>query len=263
MDRWLLGCFRLSLFASFFRREITARYAGTLFGAAWVVAQPLLMLAVYAFVFQRVFKVALPDLGGASFVAFVAAALWPWLAFQEGVMRGTQAVVANRDLVRKVSFPAEVLVVAVVAAAFVLHFAGFVAVLALLSAFGEPIRLAGVLVVVWVWLLLLAFACGLALVLSASQVVVKDVDHVMGPLFMLGFYLTPILYPLELVPDPIRNWMVLNPLVHLITPLRAALLGDGAVAFGVLALASLCMAGLVVAGLAYFRRLAGRFEDFF
>ena len=253
----------LALFFGFFRREFVARYAGTVFGSLWVLVQPLLMLAVYAFVFQRVFKVALPDLGGASFVAFVAAALWPWLAFQEGVMRGTQAIMANRDLVRKVSFPYEVLVVAVVAAAFVLHFAGFVAVLALLAALGEPVRAAGLGVVVWVWLLLLGLACGLALALSAAQVVVKDIDHMLAPLFMLGFYLTPILYPLDLVPEPIRAWMIFNPLVHLVGPLREALILGAAAALPGLLLASAAVGLLIIAGLAFFRRLSGRFEDFF
>jgi len=162
-----------TLFYGFFRREFTVRYAGTLFGGVWVLAQPLLMLAIYAFVFQRVFKVSLPDLGGASFVAFVAAALWPWLAFQEGVMReegvmrGTQAIVANRDLVRKVSFPYQTLVLAAVASAFVLHLAGFV-VVALLALVGEPVRVSGFPVALWVWLVLFGLASGLALVLSAA-----------------------------------------------------------------------------------------------
>lgn len=252
-----------TLFYGFFRREFTVRYAGTLFGGVWVLAQPLLMLAIYAFVFQRVFKVSLPDLGGASFVAFVAAALWPWLAFQEGVMRGTQAIVANRDLVRKVSFPYQTLVLAAVASAFVLHLAGFVVVMALLALVGEPVRVSGFPVALWVWLVLFGLASGLALVLSAAQVVVKDVDHLLGPVFMFGFYVTPILYPLSLVPESIRGLMAFNPLVYLIEPLRGALILDQGDGLAGLVIATAAMIVLVGLGLSFFVRLAGRFEDFF
>lgn len=178
-------------------------------------------------------------------------------------MRGTQAVLSNRDLIRKVSFPSEVLVLAVVFSAFALHFAGFVMVVMLLALLGEPVRLAGVFVVFWVWLVLLGLACGLSLVLSAAQVVIRDIDHLLGPVFMLGFYLTPILYPLELVPQPIREWMTLNPLVHLIGPLRESLLMDGAGSLAGLLVASMGTVLLIVVGLVFFRRLSPRFEDFF
>ncbi|WP_341647806.1 hypothetical protein [Thauera humireducens] len=75
---------RRGLLLGFLRRELATRYAGTLGGALWAFVQPVLLLAIYAFVFRLVFRVELPDLGGNSYVTLVACALWPWMAFQEG-----------------------------------------------------------------------------------------------------------------------------------------------------------------------------------
>lgn len=245
------------------RRDISSRYSGTFVGAFWAIAQPVLMLAVYAFVFQRVFKIALPDLGKSSFVAFVACALWPWLAFQEGVMRGTQAIVSNRDLVRKVVFPYHLLVLSAVLSSFAIHFCGFVAVVMILALSGEPFQMMGLPVALSVWAVLAVMAYGLALFLSASQAIVKDVDHLLGPVFMLGFYVTPILYPLAMVPTGISAWMMLNPLVYLIEPMRAGLLGLGEVAWLPLGLLALLSCLLCWVGMRFFTGLARHFEDFF
>ncbi len=253
---------RYALFANFVRRDIATRYTGTLMGGLWALGQPVLMLLIYGFVFRHVFRVELPDLAPNSFVAFVACALWPWLAFQEAVQRATQAVVGSANLVRKVAFPSQLLVLASVSASFGVHALGFTAVLAMLSLGGEPFHAVGLVVAVLGWGVLFVLACGIALMTAALQVVLKDIDHVLGPVFMLMFYVTPILYPLVLVPGSLRPYMALNPLLHVFEPMRAALL-DGRLepawsllpmAFGALAVAAL--------GAWVFGRLAAHFEDF-
>lgn len=252
--RWLL--------LSFYRRELSSRYSGTLAGGLWALGQPVLMLAIYGFVFRKVFKIDFTELGEHSFTAFVACALWPWMAFQESLQRGTQAIVANAGLVRKISFPHELLVFASVAATFTVHLFGFVAVLAALALFGEPFHWLGLPVVAIAWLVLLALAVGLTLLSAAVQVFLRDIDHLLGPVLMIMFYVTPILYPLSQVPESMRGVLALNPLVHILEPLRAALLHGNnagiAVLLGWLALALL----LLYAARRLFGRLAGSFEDF-
>lgn len=252
---------RRGLFLGFVRRDISARYVGTLGGGLWALGQPVLLLAIYAFVFRQVLKVELPDLGANSFVAFVACALWPWMAFQEAVQRGTQAVVNNADLVRKIRFPCELLVLAAVASSFIIHFAGFCGVFLALALWGEPFHFAALPFAFAAWLLLLLLAAGVALATSALQVVLKDVDHLLGPLFMLLFYATPILYPLAMVPESFRAWMALNPLLHVIEPIRAALLRGESGWSDALAVAALCALLLLMARW-LFRRLSAYFEDF-
>ena len=199
---------------------------------------------------------------GRSFLPFVAVALWPWLAAQEGLQRATVSLANYAGLIRKVAFPHELAVYASVAATLTLQFAGYLAVLVALAAFGEPVHFAGLVVAVPLWLILAIALTGLALFFAALQVFVRDVEHVLMPVLMILMYLTPILYPLTLVPEGVRPWVAANPFGWLVGRLRDALLeGDLAPRAGD-ALALAVALALFFAGRWVFRRLSPQFEDF-
>jgi lipopolysaccharide transport system permease protein len=248
------------LFANFFRRELTARYLGSVTGLAWALLHPLALLGVYQFVFTTVFRTT--GFAGQSFLAFVAVALWPWLAAQEALQRGTVSLTGYSGLIRKVAFPHEIVIYASVGATLALQFAGYAAVLVVLRIVGESIHFEGFLVAVPLWIVLAIAVTGLALLLSALQVFIRDVEHVLMPLLMILMYLTPILYPLTLVPEDLRPWVAANPFSWLVDRLRDALL-DGRLtihwADGVALVVALL---LFFAGRAVFRRLSPHFEDF-
>jgi len=127
---------------------------------------------------------------------------------------------------------------------------------------GEPIHFEGLLIALPLWVVMAIAVCGITLALAAIQVFVRDVEHVLMPLLMILMYVTPILYPLSLVPEGLRPWVAANPFGWLVERLRDALLegrlelmpGD---AIAVLAALALFFAGRVV-----FRRLSPSFEDF-
>jgi lipopolysaccharide transport system permease protein len=249
-----------ALFANFFGRELRTRYLGSATGLAWALVHPLALLGVYHFVFTSIFRVG--AFGGQSFLAFVAVALWPWLAAQEALQRGTVSLAGYAGLIRKAAFPHETIVYASVTATFALQFAGYVVVLLVLRLFGEPVRLEGLLLALPLWLVLVVAVTGLALLFAALQVFLRDVEHVLMPVLMILMYLTPILYPLSVVPENVRPWVAANPFAWLVTRMRDALL-DGRLAF---AWSDLVAVGVAVAlfagGLAVFRRLSPHFEDF-
>jgi lipopolysaccharide transport system permease protein len=248
------------LFANFFRRELTTRYLGSITGLAWALLHPLALLGVYHFVFTSVFRAT--GFAGQSFLAFVAVALWPWLAAQEALQRATVSLAGYSGLIRKVAFPHEIVIYASVAATLALQFAGYIAVLVVLRIAGESIHFEGLLVAVPMWIVLAIAVTGLALLLSSLQVFIRDVEHVLMPLLMILMYLTPILYPLTLVPQDLRPWVAANPFSWLVGRLRDALL-DGRLTIdwtdGVAVAVALL---LFVAGRAVFRRLSPHFEDF-
>jgi lipopolysaccharide transport system permease protein len=249
-----------ALFVNFFRRELVTRYLGSTSALLWALLQPLMMLAVYHFVFTSVFRAAAFD--GRSFLLFVAVALWPWLAAQDGLTRAAVAVPAYGALIRKVAFPHELVVYASVAATFALQLAGYFAVLLVLAAFGEPVRFEGLLLAIPVWAILALAVTGLALALAALQVFVRDVEHVLSPVLTILMYLTPILYPLTLVPEGMRPWVAANPFGWMVERLRDALL-DGRIAprWGD-AVALAVAVAMFLAGRWVFRRLSPYFEDF-
>jgi len=249
-----------ALFANFLKRELTTRYLGSVTGLAWALLHPLALLAVYHFVFTTVFRTG--GFAGRSFLLFVAVALWPWLAAQEALQRAVVSIGAYAGLIRKVAFPHELVVYASVAGTLVLQFAGYLLVLAVLAAFGEPVRFEGLLVAVPLWLVLGIAVTGVALLLAALQVFIRDVEQILMPVLMILMYLTPILYPLSLVPVTLRPWVAANPFGWLVGRLRDALLdGNLALQWGDAVAVAVALA-LFVLGRWTFRRLSPHFEDF-
>jgi lipopolysaccharide transport system permease protein len=249
-----------ALFANFLRRELTTRYLGTFTGGAWALLQPLALLAVYHFVFTTIFRTG--GFGGTSFLLFVAVALWPWLAAQEALQRGAVSLGAYAGLIRKVAFPHEIAVYAAVVAILTLHFVGYLAVLVALALFGEPVRFSGLLLAVPLWLIMAIAITGLALFFAALQVFIRDVEHLLMPVLMILMYLTPILYPLTLVPQSVRPWVAANPFGWLVGRMRDALL-DGDLSPRLDDLVALAVAlATFAAGRWVFCRLSPHFEDF-
>ena len=249
-----------ALFRNFFQRELTTRYLGSVTGLAWALLHPLALLGVYWFVFTMVFRAG--AFGGQSFLTFVAVALWPWLAAQEALSRGTVSLSSYAGLIRKVAFPHELVVYASIAATLTLQFGGYVAVLLVLRAFGEPLHLEGLLLAIPLWIVMAVAITGLTLALASLQVFIRDVEHVLMPILMILMYLTPILYPLTLVPADLRPWVAANPFGWLVGRLRDALL-DGRLAVQVDDLVAVVVAALMLAGGRWmFRRLSPHFEDF-
>ncbi len=250
-----------ALFANFFSRELSTRYLGSVTGFAWAFVHPLVLLTVYHFVFTLVFKTR-GFFEGQSFLSFVAVALWPWLAAQEGIQRGSTSLAGYAGLIRKVAFPHELIVYASALATLALQLAGYVAVLLVLVAFGEPIHLEGLLLALPLWGILAIAVIGFTLFFAALQVFVRDVEHVLMPVLMILMYLTPILYPLTLVPDELRSWVALNPFSWLVGRLRDGLLeGKLALEWGD-AVAAVVAIAIFLAGRWVFRRLSPHFEDF-
>ena len=252
--RWLL--------ASFTRREIASRYAGSVGALAWTLLHPLAQLAIFAFVFSQVFRAAVPaEYPGVGYTAFVAVALWPWIMFSEAILRGMGSVGANAGLIRKVAFPHRLVVYASVLACYAVHAAGFLVVLVVLKVAGEPIHLSGIPLAFLLLAPYLLLATGIAAALAALQTLLKDVEHAIGIVLTIVFYATPILYPAALLPESARPWVENQPLAQLSNRLREVLLqGSGVAAGDAVALA--VAAAVFFAGLWLFNRLSPHFEDF-
>ena len=243
-------------------RAVRNDYLDNLTGFAWLIVQPLLLLAVYAFVFTTIFKARIPSAGEIGFVPYLAVAFWPWTAFSESVLRASAAVTSNAALIGKVAFPTELLPLSVVAATFLMQLAGYLAVLLVLQLLGTPIFWPGLLAALPLLFLLGLFACALALFASALQVFLRDLAQILPPLMTFWFFTTPILYSVALLPPQWATLMQFNPMTWYVNRLRDFLLfGEFGltVADAVVPLLTLL---LLVLALRFFHRFSPHFEDF-
>jgi len=250
------------LFVPFLERDFRNRFSNSFFGGMWALLQPLLQLAVYAFVFGYVFKARIPGADAPGYVPFLVVALWPWTAFAEAVLRSTTVIQDNAALIGKVALPREVLVLASVSTSFLLHGAGFLIAMLVLRMFGVPVDLYWLPPAMALYIPLFALASGFALALSAIQVFVRDLSQALAQLLPLGMFCAPVFYDRELLPERFRAWLDVNPFTFYAESFRALLLDHGAFSLGRLLVAALIAALVLFAGHRLFRRLDPHFEDF-
>jgi ABC-type polysaccharide/polyol phosphate export permease len=195
-------------------RELKARYRGSFLGFFWSLVNPLLLLAVYSFVFGFVFRRPIGETTE-PYALFLITGLFPWIWASTSLLEATMSLSANAGLLRKAVFPAEVLPVVSVLANLV-HFLLALPILAVALGVG---RWMGYPVAGWPSLLLpvvvalqLPMLGGLALGLAALHVHFKDVRDILANLLTLLFFMAPILYPLAAVGIPALRWLILaNP----------------------------------------------------
>jgi lipopolysaccharide transport system permease protein len=243
-------------------RQIRQDYLENLTGFAWLILQPLILLAVYAFVFSTIFKARIPEAADIGFVPYLAIAFWPWTAFSEAILRANSSITANAALIGKVAFATEQIPLATVTATFIMHLIGYIAVLIVLQLMGTSIHWFYFLLVIPVIFLMWVFACAIALFASATQVFVRDLAQILPPLITFWFFTTPILYSASYLPESMQGVAKLNPMAWFVARLRELLL-FGEINFGLTALLIVLFIAIFFwLSLRFFRRFSGHFEDF-
>lgn len=242
------------------KRDLQARYSGSMLGFAWSFLQPLWQLGLFTFVFAGVMRISLLGERTDNFAVFLFCGLLPWMAIHEGALRSATAVTDNATIVKKLAFPSQILVLAIVTSALVHEAIAFAVFLGVLALMGE-LQLSGLPLLLVAVPLQVGLTLGLGLLLAAIQVFFRDLVQILGMLLQGWFYFTPIVYPLTLVPEPMEQWLLLNPLTTLVTLYRTALLG-GPTAW-VPGTGPLVVLTAVLAGLGWwtFRRLRPAFVD--
>jgi lipopolysaccharide transport system permease protein len=240
-----------SLVWQFARREISGRYRGSLLGFGWAVLNPLLLLAIYTFVFSVVFRMRwdgpLSDRLGFALVVYAGMVVHGF--FVECMTRAPLLIVENRNLVKKVVFPLQVLPWTLLAAAAFHLLVGIALIAAVMLVRTGSLPATTVALPLIVAPLALA-ALGVAYAFSALGVYLRDLGQLTGFLAMMLLFLSPVFYPVSAVPDAWRWVMALNPLATMIELTRGVLL------YGTwpepLALAGVWVASLAVAWLGFF-----------
>jgi len=191
-------------------RELKIRYKGSLLGLLWAWLSPLGTVLILHLLFTRIVPLEIPH-----YAAFVYSGLLPWTWFQGAALTAASTLLDNRDLVRTPFFPRPILPAVVTATSFLLYLAALPVLILLLVAESVPLTPL-LLLLPLVWVVMALFILASSVLLAALGVLVRDVQHVLGVVLLLGFYLTPVFYDLDRVAPADARWLRLNPLTVLV-----------------------------------------------
>lgn len=207
-------------------REIKGRFAGSSAGILWSFIHPLIMLLVYLFVFVYIFKLRLPEYSGSRGAAiYLMAGLFPWMALAEGVTRSTSSLIENAALIQKTVFPTEILPAKAVIAAFSTHGVA-IGVLALYAIVINQ-HIAVIVYLPLIIILQVLFTLGVGFIFASISVFLRDVLQILQLLVGFWIYVTPILYPVSMLPQWARNIMYINPVYPFISIYQSLFLQGG------------------------------------
>lgn len=238
------------------RRQVLSRYKQTVLGLLWAIIQPVGTMIVFSVVLGGMVGVSSE---GVPYPVFAYLGILPWQYFVGSISRTTGSFVANAPLIGQVYFPRVLLPLSASLAALVDFAVAFVVLLVIMACYGMLPALSTLLLVPLL-LAMLIISVGIGMGLGALNVRYRDIGHALPFLFQMWMFLTPVVYPLELVPAGWKWLMALNPASGLVQAMRHAVLGrplDG----GSLAI-SLAM-GLVLffLGIRIYRRTERTFAD--
>ncbi len=207
-------------------RDLKARYRGSILGFFWSFLNPLLLLMMYTFVFSKVLPGSHPP-EMQPFALFMFCGILPWTWFSSSLLESSNTLIAGGNLIKKVLFPAEVLPIVTVLANMVHFFLGLVILVVFLVYYQRPIEGLQLLWFPVIVLVQLVLTTGLALLLSAMTVHVRDLKDLLSTLVQFWFFATPTIYPMQMIPQDMRWWLNLNPMTHIMISYQEVLFYPG------------------------------------
>lgn len=203
---------------SLVHKELRGKYKGSVLGFLWSLLIPLFQLVIYTLVFS-VFMSSPVD----KFYIFLFVALVPWFYFNSCVSGGAISIIQQKNLVEKIYFPRMVLPVAYSISYFINMLLSFIIVFIALYISGIGINFRVLWYLPIIMLIEFVMGTGVTLLFSALTVYFRDMEYILNIITMAWMYMTPILYPLEQLPEKIRGYLYLNPMTSVVIAYRDVL----------------------------------------
>ncbi|MFM8409501.1 MAG: ABC transporter permease [Alphaproteobacteria bacterium] len=250
---------RRGLLQALVARDLRTRYAGSSAGLLWAVVGPLLQIAILTTVFSMVLRVRFGEDARVPFALALAWGLFPWIAFQEGVSRATTSLTDGGVLLKRMAFPAEVVLTQPVLSAAAQLVVALGVLLVLMPLFGV-FPAASTPLCLLPLLLQVLLATGVGWILGVLNVYLRDTAQLVVAALQAWFYLTPIVYSADSAPPGLRGLLSLNPLSGIVEGFRAFALG-GPVPWGALAWSACAALAALAAGAALVAKARSEMAD--
>lgn len=260
------------LFNNLTLRELRGKYKRSALGWAWSLLNPLATMVIFTIVFRLFLRIEAPQSetsGLKNFALYLTCALLPWNYLTNGVNGSIATLLGNANLIKKTYFPRELLIAAQVASFFVSLLLEMAILVVAFLVFGNMV-LPWLPLVFLLFVVLSLFVTGLGLIFAVANVYFRDVQHFVGIIFQVWFYLSPIVYPLNLVPErgvifgidlPIRRIYQLNPMARFVETFRDLLYDLQPPSLTVVVYLVVVSVVTFFGGLVVFRRAEGRLAE--
>lgn len=236
----------------FIWRDIKVRYKQTVLGIAWAILQPLLTMVVFSLFFGRFMQVPSQ---GVPYPVFVYAGLLLWNYFFSALTDISDSLVGNENMIKKVYFPRIILPLAKAITPAVDFVFAFIVLIGIMFYYDYTPSLIGIAIIPLTLLLAFCGAFGSGLFLAAANAKYRDVRYILPFFTQLLLFVTPVIYPLEVIPERFKAIALLNPMAGIITITRSFLLGLPLPDWpNLLLISSVIVIVLLIGGVAYFRK---------
>jgi lipopolysaccharide transport system permease protein len=226
LRQWMLAPItHYRLFHNFVRQDFSGQFAGSSGGMLWLFVTPIVNILIYSFVFSVVFRAPMPvEYGNTPFVIFMMMGYLPWFAFGDAMGRASTLLLEKAPLITKVMFPVQIIPVVGTLVPYMVH--GIA-----LSLFLVYLLFEGYFSLLWLWLPLVfalqfLFTMGLVAILSALCIFLRDIQQIVTLVLTTWFFLTPIVYPISMIPVDYQPLLLLNPMHSFVEMYRALVLLD-------------------------------------
>jgi len=209
-----------SMVFAFAVRDLQGKYAGTLGQGIWMFAHPLAIIVIYYYVFAVGFRAQGPE--GVPFILWFVCGLIPWFFFAETLQSMTNAITGNVYLVKKIVFPTELLAIIHLISGMIPHAVFLIMLTGMLIFYNIPFEIER-MIFLYYFMCSCMLLLGLGWLLSALQVFYRDIGQALTIILNMLFWLTPIVWSLELLPNKYHHLISYNPLFYIIEGYRGAM----------------------------------------
>lgn len=197
------------------KKEITLKYKRTILGALWSLLNPILLTIVFFIAFKVFLRIQIEN-----YTFFLLAALFPWNWFSASVIMSTGILISNVNLIKRTRFPRHFLILATILGQLVNLLFSLPILMGFSYYYGEGPAINWIISIPLLIIIQFIVTMGICLVISMVNAYFRDMEYIVGIVITLLFWLTPIIYPLNVVPEAYRIYLTLNPLTYLITAWR-------------------------------------------
>lgn len=241
-------------------RDVKARYKQSILGYFWVILNPLAQMLVMSFAFSVIMRIPTNASSHIPYSVFLFVALLPWNLFSTSLIASTSSLVSSSSLITKIYFPRTILVLSAITAKIVDFLFALIILIVYMIIYQIPINL-NILWVIPIFLIQQTFTLGLSFFLAASNLLYRDIQYLLSLLLTLWFYITPVIYPADIVPERYKIFFQINPMAVIVNAYRQTILGGNSPNLISLSIALILSLLTFYLGFSYFKSREKIFAD--